>query len=168
MPLQGARRAGRLSLLPSGGRVRAGSPAPPSPTSSMGTFGPSRSKGVLRSPPALTLLLTPWAGNARGKRAVAFLTPAVAQATVQSAADSAEAGARSVCGWRTSLEPARGRGRRGGRGAAGGHLSHLHPSSVAMETAGAASPVLAATGAAALPAAATGALLGPSALFQEL
>lgn len=75
MPLQGAWRAERLSLLSVGCRVRAGSPAPPSPTSSMGNFGPSRSKRVLRSPPALTLLRTPWAGNARGKRAVAFLPP---------------------------------------------------------------------------------------------
>lgn len=75
MPLQGAWRAERLSLLSVGCWARAGSPAPPSPTSSMGNFGPSRSKRVLRSPPALTLLRTPWAGNARGKRAVAFLPP---------------------------------------------------------------------------------------------
>ena len=76
---------------------------------------------------------------------------------MQLAVDAREAGARipfaeRARGWRTSREPARGRGRgRGWRGGLpdGGRLSHLHPSSVAMETVRAPSPLPAATAAAA-------------------
>ena len=74
-------------------------------------------------------------------------SPPVAKATAL--LDAGEARADRACGWSTSGEPGRGLRRGGGGLLDGESLSHLHPSSVAMETVRAPSPVPAAATAAA-------------------
>lgn len=76
-------------------------------------------------------------------------SPPVAKATVLLEMDAGEGRADCACGWSTSREPGRGLQRGGGGLLDGESLSHLHPSSVAMETVRAPSPVPAAAAAAA-------------------
>ena len=76
-------------------------------------------------------------------------SPPVAKATALLEMDAGEARADRACGWSTSGEPGRGLRRGGGGLLDGESLSHLHPSSVAMETVRAPSPVPAAATAAA-------------------